>query len=315
MSQDPNFSVPMAQEAKPGPQKASGNSGKAIASLILGVISMLGGMCFTGTPGLILGIMGLNDVGKSAGRVGGKGLAIAGIVLSCVGTFLTPIVILIGMLLPAVQQVRAAARTVTSQNNVRQQLLGMLSYESAYAAFPKQDNNGLSWRVHILPYMDEQALYDQFNLDEPWDSPNNIALLPQMPVFYDCPSVGGLPPGFTVYQVPYTDVKSGSDPKVKALFDNSDTGVSFHQITDGSSNTIAVIEVDPAAAVEWTKPADWKYDPADPMHDLGNVQPGKIILGMADGSVYTVTSDVNPSQFGGMTTRNGSEDSGSWSLR
>ena len=315
MSKDSNFSAPMAEPVKPMPHKAPGTSGKAIASLVLGLLSIVG-MCLTGIPGLILGIMGLGDIGKSGGRVGGKGLAIAGIVLSSLGTFALPVIgILIGMLLPAVQQVRQAARTVTSQNNVRQQVLGMLNYESAHMKFPLQDNNGLSWRVHILPYMDHQHLYQQFNLEEPWDSPNNIALLPQMPIFYDCPSVGHLPPGFTVYQVPYTDVSDGSNPEFRALFENSGEGVKFREITDGMSNTIAVVEVDAAAAVEWTKPADWEYDPSDPMHDLGNVNPGRIIVGMADGSVNTVPTDVNPAQFDAMTTRNGGEEIDASNLR
>ena len=305
MSQGSNFNKPMAKPVNSGPAKAPGTSGKAIASLVLGLLSIVG-MCLTGIPGLILGIMGLNDVGKSAGRLGGKGLAIAGIVLSTIGIFWTVGLVLIGMLLPAVQQVRTAARTVTSQNNVRQQVLAMLNYESSNRNFPLQDNNGLSWRVHILPYIGENDLFDQFNLAEPWDSPNNIALLPLMPLVYDCPSVS-VQPGFTVYQVPYTDVNSGSNPEVKALFDNSGVAVKRGDIIDGSSNTIAIVEVDAAAAVEWTKPADWEYDPNDPMHDLGNVQPGRIVVGMIDGATQTINTNVGPAQFEAMTTRNGND--------
>ena len=308
MSQDPNFNVPMAQEAKPGPAKASGTSGKAIASLVLGLFSIVG-MCLTGIPGLILGIMGLNDVGKSAGRLKGKGLAICGIVLSSLGIFWTVVAILIGMLLPAVQSVRSAARQVQAQNNMRQQALAMLNYESAYRKFPKQDNNGLSWRVHILPFLGEDLLYSEFNLDEPWDSPNNIALLPAMPIFFECPSAN-VPPGFTVYQVPYSDMKSNPELEVSAMFDNSDKGVRLDSVTDGTPNTILLLEVDEAAAVEWTKPADWKFDPAnsaDPMHDLGNLRPFTIIAAMADGSV-TEVSDTSPEQFEAMITRNGGED-------
>ena len=164
MSQDPNFSVPMSKEAKPGPQKATGTSGKAIASLVLGLLSIVG-MCLTGIPGLIFGILGLSEIGKSNGRLGGKGLAIAGIVLSCLFTFISTV----GMLLPAVQQVREAARRTVSQNNMRHQILTMHNYDASYMRLPKRDNNGLSWRVHILPFMKENQLYDRFNLDEPWD--------------------------------------------------------------------------------------------------------------------------------------------------
>jgi len=82
MSQDdPNFfSAPMEAElVNSEPHKPSKTSGKAIASLILGLFSFVG-MCFTGIPGLILGIMGHSEIGKSGGRIGGKGLATAGIV-------------------------------------------------------------------------------------------------------------------------------------------------------------------------------------------------------------------------------------------
>src|SRR5262245_6014980 len=45
-----------------------------------------------------------------------------------------------------------------------------------------------SWRVLILPYLEEEALYHQFRLDEPWDSPHNLALLPWMPKVYGVPN-------------------------------------------------------------------------------------------------------------------------------
>jgi len=188
MSQDPNFSQPMSQPIKPGPKPASGTSGKAIASLVLGLLSIIG-MCLTGIPGLILGIMGLSDVGKSGGRLGGKGLAICGIVFSSIGILWTVVVLLIGMLLPAVSQVREAARRTASMNNMRQQSLAMLNYESAYMKFPLQDNNGLSWRVHILPFIEYGELHSRFNLDEPWDSATNKPLIAEMPAIFACPSV------------------------------------------------------------------------------------------------------------------------------
>ena len=310
MSEGFNFNAPMAKPVNSGPNKAPATSGKAIASLILGLLSIIG-MCFTGIPGLILGIMGISDIGKSGGRVGGKGLAIAGIVLSSLGILWTLIAgILIGMLIPAVHQVRGAARRVQSMNNVRQQVLAMHNYQSSYLKFPKADNNGLSWRVHILPFLEQKNLYDQFNLDEPWDSPHNRKLIPQMPEFYACPSLPDLPAGFTVYQVPYSDLKSNPETEKIAMFDNSDKSVGFGEILDGSTNTIAVLEVDEAAAVEWTKPTDWEFTPSDPMHDLGNLHPGVIVVGMADGSSHSIPINTSPEEFKAMITRNGGEAPG-----
>ena len=87
--------------------------------------------------------------------------------------------IAIGMLLPAVQQVRSAARRATTMNNLRQLQLAVLKYESDVQRFPpaySTDKDGkplLSWRVHILRHLGEEQLYEQFHLDEPWDSLHN----------------------------------------------------------------------------------------------------------------------------------------------
>ena len=307
MAQGSDFSSPMAHQGKPAPQKAPGTSGKAIASLILGFLSIIG-MCLTGIPGLILGIMGLSDIGKSGGRTTGKGIAIGGIVLSSLGIAWTVIAILIGMLLPAVQQVRGAARQVVAQNNVRQQLLGMLNYESANQRFPPQEQNGLSWRVYILPYLGHEQLFDQFKLDQPWDSPHNIALLPQMPEIYACPDAPELPAGFTIYQVPYSDVQSGADNINMALFDNSGRKIRLTSVQDGLSKTIAIVEVNPSAAVEWTKPADWKYDSSDLSHDLGDLRARGIVVGMGDASTAILPSDISPADLEALITRNGGEE-------
>ena len=304
MSQSSNFDQAEKLPYQPpalGGGESTGTSGKAVASLILGLASCVL-MCFTAIPGLILGIMGLSDINRSQGRIGGKGLAIFGIVLSSIGMVWSIVAILIALMLPAVQQVRTAARKTESMNNMRQQALAMLNYESANREFPMQQKDGLSWRVHILPYTEYDYLYQQFHLDEPWDSPHNIQLLDQMPSIYDCPNIGHLPPGYTVYQVPYTDLDVNPEGP-SALFDTSGEGITFRKITDGSSNTIAVLEVDAAAAVEWTKPADWEYDPSDPTRNLGDVNIGTITVSFADGSIQQLPDDIRPEDMKALITR------------
>ena len=308
MSYSPDFSQPENAPFQPptASPSSTGTSGKAIASLILGLVSIVG-MCFTGIPGLILGIMGLGDINRSQGRVGGKGLAIVGIVFSSLGTIWTIIVLLIGLMLPAIQVTRQAAREMTSVNNVRQMVLSMHNYyASKKQNFPLQNRNGLSWRVHILPFIERSDLYERFNLDEPWDSPHNIQLLGEMPSTFECPNVV-LEPGFTVYQVPYTDLATNSDLNDIALFDTSGVGTGISQIRDGTSFTAMVLEVNPEAAVEWTKPADWEFDPADPTRDLGGVNPSTIIVGFADGSVQRLPKSIDPKSMKGIMTRAGGE--------
>ena len=302
MSQDPGFNQPYQSPVIK--DSASGTSGKAIASLVLGLLSIVGA-CFTGIPGVILGIMGLSDVNRSGGRVGGKGMAIFGIVLSSLGIVWTAVMaigLLFATMLPAVQAARTAARGAQSSNNMRQLSLAMLNYESAHQAFPLREEKGLSWRVHILPFLGRPDLYERFNLDEPWDSPHNIQLLSEMPLVYECPSVD-LPQGYTVYQVPYTNIATNPASQDLAMFDTSGEPITFKAIADGSSNTIILLEVDEFTAVEWTRPADWEYDPSDPKRDLGDVTPMSIVVSFADGSSDRLPVDISPEEFKAFITR------------
>ena len=89
----------------------------------------------------------------------------------------------------AVTSVQSAAERANSSNNLKQIGLGMHNYHDQNNKLPppylktKDGKPGLSWRV-ILPYIEQDFLYRQFKLDEPWDSPKNLALLNQMPQTY-----------------------------------------------------------------------------------------------------------------------------------
>ena len=107
--------------------------------------------------------------------------------------------ILIGMLLPAVQSVRAAARRSACQNNLRQIGLGLLNYESAHQKFPPgqsylqtedgdEDRIGYSWFVQILPQLEAGNLHDMFDLDLPPTDTTNRFAMAQPISFALCPS-------------------------------------------------------------------------------------------------------------------------------
>ena len=163
---------------------------------------------------------------------------------------------LVGMLLPQVSNVREAARSTQCLNNIRQITLAMLNYESAHSKFPMAQTNHAqgkpshSWRVEILPYLEYESLYDQYDFNEPWDGPNNIKLLTQMPKFYACPShrnSGGL--------TPYKVVADQG-----TAFELGKT-IGFADLEDGSSNTLCIVE-DSTALVPWTKPSDLTIEQA-----------------------------------------------------
>ena len=212
--------------------------------------------------------------------------------------------VLIALLLPAVQASREAARRAQCVNNLKQIALAMMNYESANAAFPRPASIGkdgkplLSWRVAILPYLDQLKLYNKFKLDEPWDSPNNKPLINEMPTVYLCPSRTNVQPGTTNYRAFVG----------KGAFFEKDQDTRLANITDGTSNTIMVVEA--AEAVPWTKPdSDLDFDPnARPsLYGAGSRHPGGFDAMFADGSVRFISNRIDFTVFRALITRAGGE--------
>ena len=150
----------------------------------------------------------------------------------------------------------------------------------------------LSWRVHLLPFLGYQELYEKFNLEETWDSPHNAQLLGQMPAEYQ--NVGlTLQPGHTCWQ-------AVSGPRTvlvrRELVPPSarKPGVTMSLILDGTPSTVAIVEVDSAAAVPWTSPADYELDAEQPWQGLGEHRPGKVLIaGFADGAARAIPKTVS----------------------
>ena len=290
-----------------GPGMAAGvapaTSGMAIASLVLGLCSFLC-LIFTGIPAIILGVLGLADITKGRGAIGGKGMAIAGIVLggffSTLG-MISVLGILVGLLLPAVNSAREAGRRMQCQNNMRRISLAMVNYATSHDVYPpagKVSPAGkplLSWRVLVLPYLDEKALYNQFKLDEPWDSPHNKPLLASMPSVFRCPGRSETGPDLTYFRV-----LAGPG----TLFEEP-AGIAPAAITDGMSNTLLVVESN--EPVSWTQPEGLAFTPQRPIEGLGGAHPGGFNAAFADGAVRFLPSSIAPSMLEALATRNGGE--------
>lgn len=207
----------------------------------------------------------------------------------------------IGLLVPAVQKVREAAARTQDQNNLKQIGVALHNFHDVHKGLPAAaicDPAGkplLSWRVAILPYIEQDNLYRQFKLDEPWDSEHNRKLIPLMPPTYANPAAP-LKPGETHYRVL---VGNG------ALFDTAKP-TKFAQIMDGTSNTIMVVET--ADAVPWTKPDEVRYDPEKPLPKFFPFHSGggyNVLL--ADGSVRYFSSAVAERTLRALITRSGGE--------
>ena len=132
----------------------------------------------------------------------------------------------------------------------------------------------------LLPYIEQENLYKQFKLDEPWDSTNNKKLLAEMP---DVLRVGIEPKDATK-----TYYQGSAGPGT--IFEPGQK-LKFSDIPDGTSNTIAVVEAGPP--VEWTKPADIGYDPKKDLPKRDGPFTNVLMVGTGDGAVYALKPDAD----------------------
>ena len=163
------------------------------------------------------------------------------------------------------------------------------------AAIRKDGKPLLSWRVALLPYLEQQALYEKFHLDEPWDSPNNKALLKEMPAVYAPVTPKEPVEYFTYYQAL---VGPG------ALFDGEE-GTKIADITDGPGSTIMAVEG--AEPVPWTKPQDLPYDREKPLPKVGGQFEDGFYAALADGAALFISKKVDAETLRALITRNGGE--------
>lgn len=215
--------------------------------------------------------------------------------------------ILVALLLPAVQAAREAARRNHSMNNMKSINLALHNYHDVNNSFPAQaitDEDGnplLSWRVAILPFLEENELYQQFHLDEAWDSEHNLKLVSQMPEIFTDPS----------NRLAAIDGKShylGVSGE-NSLFTGRKNGLAFRSLVDGTAKTLSMVQVNDENAVTWTKPADYVVadHQQDPVAGIGSPHPGVFLAGFCDGHVSAISLDVDPELFHAMTTINGRE--------
>jgi RNA polymerase sigma factor (sigma-70 family) len=236
-----------------------------------------------------------------------------------------------------------------SVSNLKNIALGMHNHHDTYGFFPASaiyGKNGkplLSWRVALLPFLEQDHLYKQFHLDEPWDSAHNKKLLEKMPDIYRVPgqkdrtgtyyqvfvgegtvfeqrrvaargSEGGAIGGAGGTAAP-TSKGAGAGENGATAATGSETagqqggvpsrGLRIADIVDGTSNTIMIIEG--GSTVPWTKPEDLPYSPLGKLPPLGGAFPDCIHAALADGSVQTIKRNFDEQQMRRAITRNDGE--------
>lgn len=194
---------------------------------------------------------------------------------------------------------QSAPKKALAPGNLQYLALAMHSYHDNYRRLPDaQFKKGLSWRVAVLPYVEQLNLYKQFNLEEPWDSDHNKKLLEAMPKVFEHPDRPA-PPGHTYFRV-------FAGPSGATIYDaEGKTKLSLGRIADGTTNTFLIVEGE--TAVPWTKFDELIFTPEGPLPKLG--QANRFFGTMADGSVFFF-NDVRPDVLKALITTNGGEPLG-----
>jgi len=233
---------------------------------------------------------------------GGSGAKVAMIVI---GTVVVGLLVcgggLAALLYPAITAARDAAQRVQSMNNLKQISMALHNYHDTYGTFPPAylpDENGQpmhSWRVLILPYLEQQNLYDQYDFDVPWNDPNNQMVTSADLPIYRSPIAPSEKCSYFVLDVP------------GGVFDGP-KATSLNQITDGQANTFLVVEVVGSTA-HWAEPVD--LGPQAIAAGINGAQNGTAISGhhrtgaivvMADGSVLMLDDNTAQATLQNMAT-------------
>ncbi len=206
---------------------------------------------------------------------------------------------------PPEAETKSRGRTTKSALTLKQLGLGWHNYHDVYSHFPtavgydaQGNKNRLSWRVHLLPFVDQAKLYNEFHLDEPWDSEHNKKLVERIPDIFRPADAKLARAGKTQFVAPVGE---------KLIIPDKKQDVSIRDITDGMSNTIMLLETDEENAVVWTKPDDLQIDLKSPLAGLAVYPPGGCLMAMADGSIHFIRTSVKPERLAGMFTRDGLE--------
>ncbi len=189
-------------------------------------------------------------------------------------------------------------RRMTPEYQLRITALAFHNYESAYRKFPKRvivDENGntlFSGRTAILPFIEQNAIYEKLKMDEPWDSEHNSEFTSMA-----IPAFGLADEGKSTIRFP---VFPGS------LWD-TENDLGFGDIRDGTSNTILAIHAPDSAAISWADPSPWKISENNPMRDIFGDR-DEIIVAMMDGSTQKLQkSEMTNEKLKAMLTIQGGE--------
>lgn len=233
-----------------------------------------------------------------------------------------------GGALDAITAARSAARRVQSMNNLKQIALAFHNYADAFGAFPPAVILGPdgkpwhSWRVLLLPFLEQAALCNAYDFSKPWDAPENRAVAETLVAVYRDPAREGTD-SFTDYGAIVGEgaiftpnlVQMKSPDDYPACLQRAK--VSFRQVTDGTSNTIMFATLDPSRKIPWTKPEDILFGDDFPgvgaaagigaIHPAGDPAAKLGLVAFTDGSVRMIPGGLAGKVIAPFLTRSGGE--------
>lgn len=201
------------------------------------------------------------------------------------------VVVLIGLLLPATRSARPAAYRMSCANNLKQIALALQNYEATYHSFPPAatfDSSGNplhSWRTLILPFLEQNSLYESIDLSKPWDDLVNAKAYAASVPAYHCPSLDSRSPvGNTTYLgvvAPHGFFLPSGSRRLS-------------EIIDSPSETLMVVEVPSVNSVHWMQPVDASELTVLSMRENAKLHHGKgFQAAFVDGSIQFLGQDLS----------------------
>ena len=188
-------------------------------------------------------------------------------------------------------------------SNLRYINLALANYHDDYGSFPPaytvdlQGRSLHSWRTLLLPYLDQKKLYQQIDLSKPWNDPANAAVCETSLSVFRCPSAR-MPSNHTIYLcvVGQDSCFDANNPKP------------YSKITDGTSNTLIIVEVPKDRTVPWMSPQDADESLILGITDDSNVaHAGRIHAALADGSTRFISVNIDRATLKALLTTSGND--------
>jgi hypothetical protein len=215
----------------------------------------------------------------------------------------------------SVEDAREAARCANCAGTLKIIAGAMLNYHDKYGCFPPAyiaDKDGRpmhSWRVLIMPFLENQEFIDRYRFDEPWNSPHNRALADGIP--------HGMNPNYPIYHCPSDRDSDKWDTSYVMVvgprtISDGPTSTSREDFTDGISNTIMIVEMS-ESGIHWMEPRDLKFDEMsfrinDPdRRGIRSKHLGGVNIVLCNMNSRVVHENIDPEVLKGLLTRNGGD--------